>query len=307
MPALRKVPLVFLNAFRFSGWRCGDRPVIGSQFNFFSRGVVTSCPRRFVGCAAAQGQDVNPGRHSCQHCSEVKLPKLWDSPRGEGRNLKLGKRQEEKKKLKLKRLWQFLNFSKKGSCLCNPVQSQIQPRARFHSQLHPQLQQGQTNSPSTWQRSIPGKSFSSMLGKKSGNTSGQFQWSKHSGASHLLVRFSYNSLFSFLFIDFCLACEMTNPKCVCFISVLVKLLLTRVAKRCRRMEEAVEGSAAGPCQGSSGYGPVWSLTPSFRAQVNIFWRLRDIEVSLSCSLHPSWCCPSSISQCRAGIPFSCRV
>lgn len=29
-------------------------------------------------------------------------------------------------------------------------------------------------------------------------------------------------------------------------------------------------------QGSSAYGPVWSLAPSFRAQVNIFWRLRDI-------------------------------
>lgn len=140
----------------------------GSQFNFFSRGVVTSCPRRFVGRAAAQGQDVNPGMHSCQHCSEVKLPKLSHSPTGEGRNLKLGKRQGKKRLiLRLKYLWQFLNYSKKGSCPCNAVQSQVQPRARLHSQLHPQLQQGQTNSPNTWQsRSIPGKSFSIMLGKK---------------------------------------------------------------------------------------------------------------------------------------------
>lgn len=51
--------------------------------------------------------------------------------------------------------------------------------------------------------------------------------------------------------------KITSPKCVCFISVLLKLFLMRIAKRCRRMEEAVEGSAAEPCQGSSGYGPVW--------------------------------------------------
>lgn len=193
---------------------------------------MTSCPRRSGGCAAAQGWDVDAGMHSCQHCSQVKLPKLWDRPRGEGRNLKLGKIQGKKKYLKLKCLWQFLNHGQRCSCLCNAVQR----RARLHSQLHPQPQQGQTSSPNTWQsRSIPGKSFSSMLGKKNLATP------LDSGASHLLVRFSYDSLFSFLFIDFCLACEMTNPKCVCFISVLLKLFLTRVAKSCRRMGEAVEG------------------------------------------------------------------
>lgn len=115
---------MFLNAFRFSGWRCGDRPIISSQFSFFSRGVVTSCPQRVAGSAAAQGQDVNTGMHSCQHCSEVKLPKLWESPRGEGRNLKLGKRQGGKKSLKLKCLWQFPNYGKRCSCLHNPFQSQ---------------------------------------------------------------------------------------------------------------------------------------------------------------------------------------
>lgn len=226
VPALRKVPVVFLNAFRFSGWRCGDRPIVGSQFNFFSRGVVTSCPRRSVGCAAAQGQDVNPGMHSCQHCSEVKLPKLWDSPRGEGRNLKLGKRQGGKKILKLKCLWQFLNYSKRGSCLCNPVQ-------RFNQE--PGFTPNSTLSFSKARPMFPtldkadlsqGRVFPACWGKKSGNSSGQLQGSKHSGASHLLVRFSYYSLFSFLFIDFCLACETTNLKCVCFISVLLKLFLT---------------------------------------------------------------------------------
>lgn len=45
-----------------------------------------------MGCAAGRGWDVNIGIRSGQHCSEVKLPKLQGSPRGEGKNLKCGKR-----------------------------------------------------------------------------------------------------------------------------------------------------------------------------------------------------------------------
>lgn len=123
MPALRKVPVVFLNAFRFSGWRCGDRPIINSQFNFFCRGVVTSCPRRFgavqlrragmstLACTAASIAQ----RSSSQNCETVqegrKKPKAWKKAGG-------------KKYLKLKCLWQSLNYGERCSCLCNPVQSQ---------------------------------------------------------------------------------------------------------------------------------------------------------------------------------------
>lgn len=125
---------------------------------------------------AVHGWDVNTGIHSCQHCSEVKLPKLWESPSKGGKYLKhrKGKRGGGKKAWS----WNICGRSQimvRGDSLSVvEIKATAQPWSRLHSQLHPQLQQGQTNPPGAEQnKPIPGQGFSSMMRKTSGDTSGQ--------------------------------------------------------------------------------------------------------------------------------------
>lgn len=72
---------------------------------------------------------------------------------------------------------------------------------------------------------------------------------------------------------------MTILKHVCFISLFEKQVSAGVAKRCRRMEEAVWMSPMWPCWVSNGRVPAYSscVAPTCLAEVKMLGMLRDVS------------------------------